>query len=69
VTATLVARKGTGRLHIAVPVPGGVYATICGRTLTGPKIHTWRAGRQASAVWVEWKRCTDCVSLNRKYGR
>jgi len=67
-TATLVARKGTGRLHIAVPVPGGVYATVCGRTLRG-NITTWRAGHQASAIWTEWKRCPDCVELNRKYGR
>lgn len=67
-TSTLVARKGTGRLHIAVPVPGGSLATICGKTLKG-NVFTWRAGKQASAIWTQWPVCGDCRELNRRYGR
>ena len=63
----VVARTGTGPLHIAEP-DGTVLHAICGRTLRG-NVTTWRAGHPANAVWSEWRRCSSCVSLERMWGK
>lgn len=67
-TRMLVARAGLGRLHIGAPLPGGSVGTICGKTLT-LAVTTWRAGKQATAVWSEWPTCDSCRELERKWGR
>jgi len=67
-TRMVVARNGYGPLHIAEP-DGPTLHAICGRTLRGDKITTWKAGRPAAAVWREWRRCATCVSLERMWGR
>lgn len=64
----LVARVGTGALHIAER-NNTHYETICGKRLTGPKILTWTAGKSATAVWKEWRRCPTCAELDRKWRR
>lgn len=62
----IVARVGLGALHIAEPNSID-YEAICGKRLAGPKVHTWSAGKSATAVWREWRRCATCEELDRKW--
>ncbi len=64
----LVARVGTGALHIA-EANSIDYEAICGKRLAGPKVLTWSAGKSATAVWRVWKRCAQCEALDLKWRR
>lgn len=64
----VVVRVGAGPLHIATPTTGG-YETNCGRTLTGPTLVPFKAGRPAMNVWKVWRHCDRCEHLDRMWRR
>lgn len=63
----IVIRRGTGPLHIA-EAEYNHYNTLCGKKLTPgtSRIHTFAAGRPATAVWREWARCPGCETEDRR---
>lgn len=64
-SAYVVRRAGLGPLHIG---PAAGFTTICGRKLDG-KVYTWRAGKQAIAIWAEWRHCPKCEKRDRELSR
>ena len=66
-TRMVVARTGTGPLHIAEP-DGTTWRAVCGKTLR-LNVTTWKAGHQAWAVWQLWRTCPQCADIDRMWGR
>lgn len=62
-----VIRRGTGPLHIAEAGAHG-WDALCG-TRFGADVTTWRAGKQSTAVWREWKHCARCERRDRELTR
>jgi hypothetical protein len=58
---TMVAlRNGPGPIHLAWVDPDS-YDTLCEKTIPkSAKVATWKAGKQATAIWNGWRRCPKC---------
>lgn len=62
-------RNGSGPIHLAWVEADG-FDTLCERTIPrSGKVSTWKAGKNATAIWNGWRRCPKCETEHQRRRR